>query len=497
MTVLAMDPPGPGTYFSLIKLAVFAALFVGWAFACQWVDRDTDNVKTKREQWNLIVISGGVAGLAVLLLMPWAGGTFVLGLAFWLLLSGGAAMVYVVHRNGRVVAKQRIMTPAHFKRLLSGGEKKKERVDKGQRIRLADKDGKDVAVPEDAEEYDCYTAVQEFLFDVMWRRGSDADMVLTKDQVRLVYRIDGVAAEQQDRIGFEDAERVLAYLKKLAGLNPEERRRPQAGRIRAGLLSDSDPSVVDVQTSGSTAGERLRLRIVSAESSKRLGELGMHKRRQEELRELLKIPTGLLIFSGPRKSGVTTTQYAAVRDHDAFMQNLHTLERAPLLDLDNVTQNKFEGNDGAVTYARRLQTVLRREPDVVLVGECPDAETAQIACKAAAQDRKMYVAVEAKGAFDALEQYRQLLADDSLLSKALVGVVNQRLIRILCPACRQAFKPDESLLRKLNLPVGKIECFYRPPTEPILDKKGREIICQTCQGDRLRRSDGSVRGDGR
>jgi len=482
MIDLLADLPGPGTYINLVKLGVFTALFVGWAFVAQWVDRDADQVKTRREQWNLIVISGGIAGLAVWLLMPWKGVAFFLGLAFWLLLSGGAAMAYVVHRNGRVAVKNRLLTPAHFKRLVSRGEQRKQREDKGQRVRLAGHDGKDAAISEDPEEYDRYAATQEFLFDVLWRRSTDADLLLAKDSVRLLYRIDGVALEQTDRISLEDAERVLLYLKSLAGLNPEERRRPQMGRIRAGLLASSKLSQVEVHTSGSTAGERLRLRILNPESAKRLGEIGLHKLHAEKLQELIKVPTGLVVFSGPKQSGVTTTQYAVMRSHDAFMQNLHTLEQHPLLELDNITQNRHESGSSDVSYARRLQSVLRREPDVVLVGECSDAETAQIACRAACQDRKVYLALEAKGATEGLELLRQLAGDNAMVGKALLGVVNQRLVRVLCTACRQAFKPDENLLKKLNLPVGKIEHFYRPPSEPILDKRGREIICQTCQG---------------
>ena len=75
-----------------------------------------------------------------------------------------------------------------------------------------------------------------------------------------------------------------------------------------------------------------------------------------------------------------------------------------------------------------------------------------------------------------------MVDDDATFAKALLGVTNQRLVRVLCSACRQAFKPDERLLKKLNLPVGKIEHFHRPPTEAVLDKKGNEVVCQTCQG---------------
>jgi type II secretory ATPase GspE/PulE/Tfp pilus assembly ATPase PilB-like protein len=171
-----------------------------------------------------------------------------------------------------------------------------------------------------------------------------------------------------------------------------------------------------------------------------------------------------------------------MRDHDAFMNNLHTIELSPMLQLENITQHKFEGDQNDVGYARQLQSVLRREPDVVMVGECVDRESAQISMRAATGERRIYLGMEAKDCFDALQQCRDMVRDPQVVAKGLRAITNQRLIRVLCNSCRQAFKPDERLLRKLNLPVGKIEHFYRPPTEPLLDKKGNEIICQACQG---------------
>jgi type II secretory ATPase GspE/PulE/Tfp pilus assembly ATPase PilB-like protein len=90
--------------------------------------------------------------------------------------------------------------------------------------------------------------------------------------------------------------------------------------------------------------------------------------------------------------------------------------------------------------------------------------------------------VPGKDSFDALARYLKLVEDPKLGAAALLAVMNQRLVRKLCTTCREAFKPDETLLKKLNLPVSKIEYFYRTPTQPILDKKGNEIICQSCQG---------------
>jgi len=363
----------PG-YVNYVKIAVVLVLFVLWCYLCQWVDRDTDVVKTKRERWNLIVLTGGIAGLLVLLLPPWSGASYFIGLSFWIVLAGASALAYVFHRNGRVVPDARVLTWNHFKGLMARvkGDKESAKSDKGLRIQLADFEGKTVRQPEDLQERQSFDAVQDFVFDVLWRRSSIADVLLTPERTRVFFKIDGVVAEQPQQAAPPDhGDRLLRYLKRLAGLNPDERRRPQKGRLKAGLLGDVDLGFLEVQTSGSTQGERLRLRVQTSAQLLRLGDLGLAPPRAEIVKELIKAPHGVMLFSGPPESGVTTTQYAVLREHDAFMQNIYTLERRPLLELDNITQHTYKGEgEEGVSYARMLQTVLRREPDITMVGEC-------------------------------------------------------------------------------------------------------------------------------
>lgn len=484
MIHLLADSVGPGVHISLFKLATVLALSIAWMFGCQWVDQDTENVKTKREQWNLIVLGSGIAGIAVLILIPWSGTTFLLGLVFWILLAGGGQLTYIIHRNGRVIPDQRMLTVAHFKRIMARDRSDKaNKIDRGQRIHLSDAEGQGVDRPGDREIYEKYCVLQDFLFDVMWRRASDVDVVVGKEKVRVIYRIDGVASERNDVLGLEDAERLMAYVKVLAGLNPEEYRRPQEGCVFASLLGDAgDLGLVNVVTSGSTAGERLRLKIQKPTARKKLDALGFASQRLAQVNKLIEQQTGLVLLCGLHGSGVTTTQYAVLRTHDAFMRNIHVLERRQLYELDNMTQVKHEGKSEEISYARQLQSVLRREPDIVGIGECEDRETAQIALRAGASDRKIYMAIEAKSALDALSRLMGLAEDKKLMADGLLGVINQRLIRTLCTSCRQSFKPDENLLRKANIPPDKVEHFHRPPTEPVYDRKGREIICQSCQG---------------
>ncbi len=474
-----------GGYVNPIKIGIVVVLLGGWAAAAQWVDRDTEVVKTKREQWNLITLSGGLVGFAALFLGPWSGGLFLAGIVCWLAIVAGALIAYVLHRNARVVPAARILTVAHIKRVFSGDPAKKRIASaKAIKITLIGHDGKFVEPSTDPEESQAYGELQEWLYELLWRRATDVDLVPGKEQYRLVYKIDGVATEQPGGIPADVAERTIPFLKSIAGLNVEEIRRPQKGTIQAGLLnSDGDPGTTEVHTSGTTAGERLRLKIQAGPNILRIHELGIASARLESLKKgILAKSTGMLLVAAPKRNGLTTTEYAIVRSHDAYINNIHAIERRPLTDLDNITQQTYEGANTDVNYARMLQSILRREPDIIMVGECEDRETAQIAARAAADDRKIYMGIEANDCADALTKFLALAEDPKLVGKAIRGVMAQRLVRILCEQCREAFKPDAATLKKLNLPTEKIERFYRPPTEAKTDKRGKEVVCQSCQG---------------
>lgn len=471
-----------GLYINPIKIGVVIILFLGWAACAQWVDRDTNVVKTKREQWNVIIISGASVSTFVLLVIPiWQGSMFPVGIAIWLLLCGAPVMAYIMHRNGRVVANRRVLTIGHLKRMLGGGGRKKAARGKTLRVQIYNHEGKFVEIPEDYEESLAYNDLQDFLHDLLWRRASDAEMVSDKERFQLVYRIDGVSIKHEEGLPLENGERVLKFLKKISGLKVDEVRKPQTGAIEVALLShEGAPDKAEVTTSGTTAGEKLSIRMHAKTKLLRLTELGMAPQRVEAFKKLLSKKHGLILLSAPRENGLTTSQYAVLKSHDAYMNHIHSLERRPLMEVDNVTQQVYEGANTDVNYARMLQTVLHREPDIVLVGECEDRETAMISSRAAADGRKIYLGCEADDSFEALAKYLKYASEPTLAARSLLGVLGQRLVRILCEDCREAFEPDSATLKKLNLPADKIEHFFRPPTYEEDGKKKK--ICTKCQG---------------
>jgi len=477
--------PEPGGYLSLFKIAFMLVWVLLWLAFCQWVDKDTQYVKSmSRYGWNAIILGSGTAGLAIWLLGPWPGGLFAAGWGIWFVITAGACAIYVVMRNRLVAPAARVFTPRHIAAQISRlGSRKGRGMETVERVSITGADRKKLTPPEDAAAVQAYEAVQNLVFDALWRRATDVALAANGEAVRLIYRIDGVNTERSDVLARPQVEPAIDLLKKAAGLVVEERRKPQTGKIMAVNPTAGGTKVeIEVRTSGTKAGERLDLRIMTQEARLRLPDLGMSDQQLEQFEKLVKAPSGLVIVSGPKGSGVTTTLYAALRAHDAFIQNLQTVEIKPLMELENITQNRYDPTKADASYARQLQSVLRREPDVVMVSDCVDRETAHLAARAAAEGKKIYLGVQAKSSLDALRRFVSLCSDSELASTALLGITCQRLIRKLCVSCREPYKPDVNLLRKANIPAANVEFFYRARTEPLLDKRGRPILCPNCQG---------------
>lgn len=480
-----------GGYISLIRVAIILVAIIPWLLFCQWVEKDATFLRKKlnREMWNGVVLGGGVVALGLWLLMPWTtAGLFAAGFGLWFVVTAGACGLYVVLRNNMVDSNSRVFTPRHIKAWFAGlGKKGKKETGTSfaiERVRLTGASGAKVPPPSDPNQTEAYEAAQTLLFDALWRRATDVEMLLSGNGVRLAYRIDGVVTPRNDLLTKEAAEKSLVFIKRVADLDVEEKRKPQKGEIAGAISGGTGGSTeVEVQTSGTMQHERLALKIIGDQNRLRITDLGLTQAQREMIDGFVKHEGGLVLISGPKASGVTTTLYAALRCHDAFMQNLLTIEMSPLMELENITQHVYDAGKHEASYARQLQTVLRREPDVVMVSDCLDREAAHLAVTAARGGKKIYLGVQAKDSFDAMKKVISLAGDTDGVADALLGVLSQRLLRKLCVACRIAYKPDPNLLKKANLPADKIEFLYRAPRpEECVDEKGNPKICPNCQG---------------
>jgi type II secretory ATPase GspE/PulE/Tfp pilus assembly ATPase PilB-like protein len=465
--------PSSAMYVDPIKLGALVLVFALWALFAQWVDKDAAAVNTYRVLWNLIILGAGVAAGLVGLIVP----MFAIGYPIMVIVNLVAMIMYVVHRNGLVKEDDRVFTMGHFRRLREqgfGGKKKK--VEVTEKVRLTASNRKVVEIPTDDDEREQYRLTQDLLFNAFVRRAAIVEVSPAGPQAaRATYIIDGVAAEGES-LNRPDGEALIAYVKRLAGLSLDERRKPQKGNIMAAIGSNKHKVIV--RTDGSTAGEKLSVRIIDREAEFTVPDLGLLPKQLEAAQATKDKGKGLIVLSAPAGNGLTTTIYSFTRNHDRFLQNVQTIEYEKELDLDNVTQNLVSPTE-TTPFSERLLKLVRSDPDIIVLPELREREAAVIASKAAAEKQKVYTALQANDVFDALRKWIAIVGDRTLVAKSLLAVCNQRLVRVLCSTCKQAYKPDPQMMRKLNLPEDKI--LYRPP-EATFDKRGAPVLCQACQG---------------
>lgn len=470
--IMILAVPQGGGYFSLFKLVLFLLLLLAFLRAVTWASQDTIRVKTNRAQWDAINFAVGILGLLLWQLLP-----FWIGLLVFLVFTGVSLGTYIWFRNSRVAPENRVLTIDHFQQLLGKG-KAREIKTVTHDLAFVAADGKAQTPPqEDDPVAGGYEVTQQVVADLIRRRAAEIEVVPAGAGSRVLYRVDGVVQEASP-LNRADATQMITYLKTITSLDPKQVRQPQKGSIEFNL-SGGDTREMQVKTRGSTKGERLALRIVDPESFLKLDDLGLASKQFDALKAAISTMPGLIVNSGGRSSGLTTTQYAELLSHDAFMLHLHTLEASPSMVLDNVTQNQYQ-TGGEQSHADQIQSILRRDPDVVMIGQCPDSATAQITAQGATS-KKMYLALNADDIITAVSALQKVI-DPSVLAETLQAVTNQRLIRKLCPICRVAYKPDPQLLRKANVRADTVEVFYKAQEGPTLDEKGRQVICETCFG---------------
>lgn len=472
--------PQPGSYVSIVKLIIHVVLVAPWIWLCVWTSRDVEYVRTNGILWRVLLLCSGFFGILLWWLIP----MYVVGLAVYLILLGSTAAAYIYHRNSLVGAAAKILTAQHIKGLmkgLSGGDSKAFPV----LVKFLNEDRKVVPLPEGAPDaLEQYRLAQELVYDAIWRRATEVRIATSGNQGKVAYLIDGVltARPAMER---ENADRIMLFLKRISGLDLEDHRKPQQGECTA---STTDPVTgkasaqeIEVRSAGSTTGEQMTLRLLTAEKQLRTEDLGMREDQVSVWMEVLAKPGGLVICSSPPSNGLTTTLYAALRHHDAFTQNIQTFEKQIMFDLEVITQHVYDPSKG-VSSARTLQSVLHRDPDVLMVAEIPDKETAAQIVRGVAAGKKLYVGMQAADTFDALQRWIKMQEDPKNAANGLLAVTNQRLIRKLCTVCKVPYRPDADLLRRANIPAEKAQQVYRARTEPQVDKNGKPIICPNCQG---------------
>ncbi|MEE8618543.1 MAG: GspE/PulE family protein [Dehalococcoidales bacterium] len=275
-------------------------------------------------------------------------------------------------------------------------------------------------------------------------RASDIHVEPQEDRLRVRYRIDGILGDVMT-LPLSVHAPLLSRVKIMAGLNIAERRRPQDGQI----TFDMGDREVDIRvaTSNTIYGEMTVLRVLDkAFAFMPLPEIGFLPDILERYMQMIKTPFGMILISGPTGSGKTTTQYATVNQLDSVGRNILTIEDPVEYHFTNINQMPVNPAAG-LTFATGLRATMRLDPDVILVGEIRDAETAQIGTQASITGHLVLSSVHANDTSSTIIRMIDLGLEPFLIASALIGVVAQRMVRRVCPYCSGAAEvsPDEQL----------------------------------------------------
>jgi general secretion pathway protein E len=275
---------------------------------------------------------------------------------------------------------------------------------------------------------------------------------------------------------------VVSRLKVMSKLDIAEKRLPQDGRISlriAGRAVD-----VRVSTIPSGHGERVVLRLLDKQAGRiDLHALGMAPETERLMDELIHKPHGILLVTGPTGSGKTTTLYAALERLNDNTRNIMTVEDPIEYYIDGIGQTQVN-TKVEMTFARGLRAILRQDPDVVLIGEIRDLETAQIAVQASLTGHLVLSTLHTNTAAGAITRLRDMGIEPFLLSSSLIGVLAQRLVRVLSPDTKQPFQAGEYERRLLNLKADEPSpVLYRPGRDPTGGYRGRSGIYELIVAD--------------
>ncbi len=300
--------------------------------------------------------------------------------------------------------------------------------------------------------------VNLILFEAAKARASDIHIEPFEKELQVRYRIDGVLYEAlTPPKQYQSA--ITSRIKIMANLNIAEKRLPQDGRIKIRITDreiDLRVSLIPV-----SFGERIVLRLLDRSAQVySLHDLGMSDDRLALFARLLKLTHGIILVTGPTGSGKTTTLYAALAAVNSKEQNIITVEDPVEYQMSGIGQIQANPKIG-LTFASGLRSILRQDPDVVLIGEMRDHETAEIAIQASLTGHLVFSTLHTNDAAGAITRLVDMGVEPYLVSSSVVGIMAQRLVRTICPHCRESFVPTAEALQEIGLtpediPEGKL-----------------------------------------
>ncbi|MCL6447052.1 MAG: GspE/PulE family protein [Armatimonadetes bacterium] len=307
---------------------------------------------------------------------------------------------------------------------------------------------------------DAIKLLDGLLLKAVAQRASDLHLEPGSDGLRVRLRIDGTL-KTVDRIPAAMAPLLISRIKVLCNMNIADRRSPQDGGFVFRPDENGNSTNIRASTLPCAGGEKAVLRLLpSQERLLGIEDLGMEKDVQESFRSLLDLPHGLILVTGPTGSGKTSTLYAALKYLRSDSVNITTVEDPIELQMEGVNQTQVDYSSKKMTFSSALRAILRQDPDIIMVGEIRDGETAGLALQAALTGHLVLSTLHTNDAASAVERLVDMGCERYLVSSALRAVLAQRLVRVICPRCRQKYTPPPEEMLALGLSPGRGEEFY-------------------------------------
>ncbi len=320
----------------------------------------------------------------------------------------------------------------------------------------------------DTEGLSAIEIVDDLIIKAVKLKVSDIHLDPLEERVRLRYRVDGVLKEMEN-YPHEQYSSVVSRIKVLAGLNIAEKRSPQDGAISF----DKNGIEIDLRVSSlpSLYGEKVVMRLLAGKSMQlTINHIGLSDEDLESFTEMVRHPYGIIMIVGPTGSGKSTTLSAALNTINDPQINIVTVEDPVEYKIDGITQVHV-GQSDKLTFASALRSILRQDPDVIMVGETRDSETADISLRAALTGHMVFTTLHTNDAPGALPRLVDMGCEPFLVSSSVTGVLAQRLVRKLCGNCSESYRPTESQARLVGMTESCESVEWKKP-----------VGCDTCGG---------------
>jgi type II secretory ATPase GspE/PulE/Tfp pilus assembly ATPase PilB-like protein len=482
----ATSTDAPFHWSLVFQFLGLALLVLAWIATSDWVNRDAQIFSLGYQKWGPIVFFPFAVLLFGLMFAPISN---LIRLPILAVVYLATLVPYIVVHNRSVLPHQTVLTGSWWRHIFASlmaklgvkmsGERQAE-YEKGAAVELfaigAPDANQDNANLLTARQSPGYLLVKDLVAEMVGRRGERALLEYGPQAVAVRYEVDGVwhNGEARDR---EGADVMLAVIKTLANLNVKDRRSKQEGKFAAKF--EGAKYMLPVVSQGVANGERVIVARLQDKSKPQTYEaIGIREALRDKWAELMAADRGLLIFSAMPGGGLTTMMDASLDETDRLMrdfvaiEDVHRRER----ELQNIAVHTYDPAAGE-TPATLMPRLVRQYPNVYVVRNFVDAESAKVLMDEVADDRLIITSIPARDAAEALLRLLQMKLPQKQFSEVVTGVLYQRLIRKLCPDCKVGYQPPPDVLKKLGIPSGKVQQLFRPPKPEEIEKP-----CQTCQG---------------